>query len=303
MRFITGTTKLILSSLMIAMLAILVLHPAALALTMNMNSSSPLPPNQETEERIELTCQFPALKKTFGETFTYELEIKYAGGEEPRYIEIKVDVPDGFIYRVEKSYGGDEIEGLTMEPSDYTTEKIKVLLLSYADPGEYTVKVEASADTITDSIDLKATITAKYGIELTTSDGTLNTNVTAGKDNFYTVIISNTGTAELETINLSSRVRGAPSGWSVKFAPEKIESLPVGAEKEIELTIKPPEKTISGDYEINIEAKPEGKYDVNDSIDVRVTVLTKTIWGWVGVGIVVVVVIALFAMFMRLGRR
>jgi uncharacterized membrane protein len=289
---------------MIATLAILTLSPVALAMTTNVDSSSPLPPNQEEpEEKIELTCQFPALKKSFAETFTYELEVKYSGGEESRYIEFKVDVPEGFIYMVEKSYGGDEIEGLTMEPNEYATEKIKVLLLSYADPGDYTVKVEAVSGTISDSIDLKAIVTAKYGIELTTPNSTLNTNVTAGKDNFYTVIIENTGTAELETINLSSRVRGAPSGWSVKFSPEKIESLPVGTEKEIEITIKPPEKTISGDYQIVIEAEPEGKPNAIDSIDVRVTVLTKTVWGWVGIGIVVLVVIALFAMFMRLGRR
>ena len=36
---------------------------------------------------------------------------------------------------------------------------------------------------------------------------------------------------------------------------------------------------------------------------IRVTVLTPTIWGWVGVIIVVLVVIGLMVMFWRLGRR
>ena len=303
MRFLKSNTKLVLLGLLIAMVSILTLHPLAFAMTRSTDNPTPLFPNQESEEKIELTCQYPSLKGIFGSTFTYEIEVKYYGGEEPRFIEFKVDVPDGFIYRVEKSFGGDEIEGLTMEPNAFSGEKIKILLLSFVEPGEYTATVQAVSGTITDSIDLKATITAKYDIELTTPNSVLNTNVTAGKDNYFTIIIGNTGTAEIETINLSSRVRGAPSGWSVKFNPEKIEFLPVASEKEVEMLIKPPEKTISGDYEITIEAKPEGKFDANDSINVRVTVLTKTIWGWVGIGIVVLVVIALFAMFMRLGRR
>jgi uncharacterized membrane protein len=303
MRFMKVTAKLVLFGLIIAILPVLTLHPIALAMTTDADSTSPIYPNQETEEEIELKCQFPALKKTFGETFTYELEVFYTGGEEPRYIEFKVDVPEGFYYMVEKSYGGDEIEGLIMDPDKYGGEKIKVLLASFAEPGEYTATVEAVAGTITDSIELKATITAKYDIELTTPDSVLSTNVTAGKDNYFTIIVGNTGTGDLENIDLSSRVRGAPAGWSVKFDPEEIESLPVASEKEVEITISPPEKTISGDYEIVVEAEPEGKGNIIDSIDIRVTVLTKTIWGWVGIGIVVLVIIGLFAMFMRLGRR
>jgi uncharacterized membrane protein len=304
MRFIKVATKLVVFSLIIAVFAILVLNPIAMAMTMDADSSSLLPPNQESEEKITLTCQYPALKKNFGETFTYELEVGYTGGTEPQFIEFKVDVPEGFIYRVEKSYGGDEISGLTMDPAKFGTEKIKVLLLSFADPGEYTATVEASTGSVSASIELKATVTAKYAIELTTPNSVLNTNVTAGKDNYFTIVVGNTGTADLENINLSSRVRGAPTGWSVKFNPEKVESLPVNSEKEVEVIIKPPEKTISGDYEITIEAKPEkSEFQADDSIDVRVTVLTKTIWGWVGIGIVVIVIVALFAMFMRLGRR
>ena len=107
----------------------------------------------------------------------------------------------------------------------------------------------------------------------------------------------------LEKIELSSRLRGAPSGWSVTFNPEKIDSLPVDGEREVEVNIKPPEKTISGDYEITVSAKPESKYDVDDDLDIRVTVLTEPLWGWIGIGIVVLVVIGLVVMFMRLGRR
>jgi uncharacterized membrane protein len=38
-------------------------------------------------------------------------------------------------------------------------------------------------------------------------------------------------------------------------------------------------------------------------MQVRVTVLTPSIWGWVGIIIIVVVIVGLALLFMRLGRR
>ena len=82
--------------------------------------------------------------------------------------------------------------------------------------------------------------------------------------------------------------------------PEDVESLDAGITEEIDLIINPPEKTIAGDYMLTVRVSSENS---NDSIDIRVTVLTPTIWGWVGIGIIVVVVIGVAVIFARLGRR
>ena len=97
-------------------------------------------------------------------------------------------------------------------------------------------------------------------------------------------------------------VKGKPSGWSVTFSPEEIDSLPVGSTREVEVNIKPARKTIAGDYMVTLSAEPEDERAFG-SVDIRVTVLTPTIWGWVGVGIVVLVIAGLAVMFWRLGRR
>lgn len=266
-----------------------------------------LPPAQEgdePQESIELSCQYPALKNPAGTIFEYEVEVAYKNGEEPKYFEIETDIPDGFISQVTKSYGDTEIPGLTLDPAkSYTPEKIKVKLLSFVDPGEYTVTVRVFSEDVSNSIELKAVITAIYDIELTTPDGRLNTEATANKENLFTMTVTNTGTDTLEQIKLSSSLRGAPSDWEISFDPKEIDTLPSGEEQEVKVTIKPPQKTISGDYEVSLTAKPDKKYDVEDTIDVRVTVVTATIWGWVGVGIVVLVIIGLVVMFLRLGRR
>jgi uncharacterized membrane protein len=279
----------------------------AIAMPANTTSLSTPPPGQaeeETQGTLQLSCQYPALKNPAGSVFEYEVEIAYAGGSEPKYFNIEADVPEGFISQIVQSYGDTEIPGLTLDPSkSYTPQKIKVRILSFVDPGEYPITLRVFSDDISKSLELTAIITAKYEIKITTPDGRLNMEATANKDNLFTMTVTNSGTDTLEQIKLSSSLRGAPSGWEITFDPKEINSLPAGGDQEVKVTVKPPQKTISGDYEVNLTAKPDKKYDVEDTIDVRVTVVTATIWGWVGVGIVVLVIIGLVVMFLRLGRR
>ena len=302
------TLSLTLCILLLTLFCIGLAAPAAaFAVPADNSSTFTPPPSQEEEgpqETLEFTCQFPALKNPAGKIFEYEVQIAYKGGEEPKYFDITADVPDGFIYQIEKSYGGAEIPGLTLDPAkSFTPEKLKVSVLSFVDPGEYTITLRAFSDDLSENLELKAIVTAIYDIEITTPDGRLNTEATANKESLFSMIVTNTGTDDLEQIKFNSSIRGAPSGWDITFDPKEIDTLPVGVERDVKVTIKPPQKTISGDYEINLSAKPDDKYDVEDEIDVRVTVVTATIWGWVGVGIVVLVVIGLVVMFLRLGRR
>lgn len=259
---------------------------------------------EEPEGSIEITCQYPALKNPAGTIFQYEISLAYKNGAEPEYFNIEADVPDGFISQIVQSYGDTEIPGLTLDPAkSYTPDKIKLKLLSFVGPGEYPIKLRVFSDDLSNSIELKAIITAKYEVALTTPDGRLNMEATANKDNLFIMTVTNTGTDVLEQLKFSSSLRGAPSGWEITFDPKEIDSLPIGEEREIKVTVKPPQKTISGDYQASLTVKPDQKYNVDDTIDLRITVVTATIWGWVGVGIVVLVIIGLVVMFLRLGRR
>lgn len=273
-----------------------------LALPMLAQESSP-------DEEVELTCQYPAAKGRAGTSFTYEVELLYKGGEAPRYFEFQVDIPDKFTASITQggySSGSAEIPGLMLDPQKSYAEKIKLTVNSYAwlppEPGEYDITLELRAGEVKGDIELKAIVTEKPDLELTTVDGRLNTEATADEDNYLSMVISNTGSAELKKITFSSSIRGTPPGWSVTFDPEEIDSLAIGSTREVEVNIKPARKTIAGDYMITISAEPESK-DAYDSLEVRTTVLTPTIWGWLGVVIVVLVIAGLAVMFMRLGRR
>jgi uncharacterized membrane protein len=274
----------------------------------DLSSTSPNQKSPETEQ-VTLSCQYPVLSSPASAStyFTYSIDLQYTGGKEPRVFDLQVKVPDGFNYSIVPGYGETgEIAAIRLDPTKTYPDSIKVTVRPYTfltpEPGDYSVTVEAISGSLKNSIDLKAIITARYGLQLDSSTGLLNTNATAGKDNYFTMSITNTGSADLEKINFSSSISGKPSGWSITFNPEKIDSLAAGSTREIQVNIKPVEKTIAGDYMVTISAKPESEYAFAH-LDLRVTVLTPTIWGWLGVGIVVLVIAGLVVMFMRLGRR
>lgn len=266
------------------------------------------PAETEPAEQIKLNTKYPALSATAGSSYEFEVELSYLGGETPKVFDLKATVPSGFTYQISRSYGGGaNIASIQLDPAkSYTPETIKLTVAPnfwlLPAPGDYKITLEASSATIKGSIELKAVITAKYELKLETPEGLLNTNATVGKDNYFSFRVTNTGTAALDKINFSQSVRGGPTGWNITFDPKTIDSLPVNSERDVQINIKPPEKTIAGDYEINLKASTESN-NASDKLDVRVTVLTPTIWGWVGIGIVVLVVIGLVAMFWRLGRR
>lgn len=294
-------------ALLSAMFGALSVQSMAQALPLAGGQPISITPNQTSPaEKITLSCQYPSINSYYGSSFSYTVDLQYTGGKEPRVFDLQVKVPDGFTSSITPSYGSSsEIASIRLDPTKAYPDSITVTAVPYswqkAQPGEYPITVAASSGDIKGSIDLKAIVTAKYDLELKTSTGLLNTNATSGKDNYLTVSISNTGTADLEKISFSSKT-SAPSGWSITFDPKEIDLLPAGGTRDVQVDIKPAQKSISGDYMVTVSAQPQAK-NAFGSFDLRVTVLTPTIWGWVGIAIVVLVVAGLIYMFMRLGRR
>jgi len=295
-------------ALLSAMFGGLLIHSIAQALPNTGRQPVLMAPNQASPgtEKITLACQYPTISSYAGSYFSYTIDLQYTGGKEPRVFDLQVKVPDGFTSAITPSYGStSQIAAIRLDPQKTYPDSITVMATPYAwqaaQPGEYPITVSASSGDIKASIDLKAIVTAKYDLALQTSTGLLNTNATSGEDNYLTISVKNTGSADLEKIEFSSKT-SAPSGWSITFDPKEIDLLPVGGTHEVQVDIKPAKKSISGDYMVTISAQPQAK-NAFGSFDLRVTVLTPTIWGWVGVAIVVLVIAGLAYMFMRFGRR
>lgn len=258
-------------------------------------------------EKLELTCQYPALSSYAGLNYVYSINIDFTGSKESRIFNLKAVVPDGFAYVITPGYGeGQEIAAIRLDGSKGYPETVKVTVRPYAwkvpAPGDYPVIFEVSAGELKAAIQLKAIVTANYDLKMTTPDGRLNTDATAGQESSFTVTVSNTGSADIEKVAVSCLSADRPGGWTVTCKPETIDLLKVQDTKEVQVTVKPAEKTIAGDYIITIQAQPEAK-NAFANLQIRTTVLTPTIWGWVGVGIVILVVVALAVIFIRFGRR
>ena len=68
------------------------------------------------------------------------------------------------------------------------------------------------------------------------------------------------------------------------------------------MTITPASNAIAGDYIVTLTGRAD---DVTDSetIQLRTTVETSSIWGFVGIALIALVLIGLFLVFRRYGRR
>lgn len=257
-----------------------------------------------TETTIKITPEltfnvtYPELKAKAGQPFAFQFDLSFVGEKEAVF-NLTAQAPDGWYVGITPSYQEGEISAVKLTPGGKETLKATATALVKQDPGEYDITIKAVNDDlkINEEVKLKAIITATYDLSLTSKTGMLNTKVTSGKDNSYTLVLQNTGSANIDKLTFKA---DAPEKWVVKFDPDKIETIKSDESKDIKVTITPPEKTIAGDYMLNLSANSENS---NKDVDVRVTVETPSVWGWTGIGIIVIVIIGVAIIFARLGRR
>lgn len=261
------------------------------------------PPSQEEpgiKESIKITSKYPVVEAKSGELFEFAVEIS-AMLKEDRTFELTLDKPSNWVSQIKPKYEDTKISAVRMKAVQVAPEMLEVIVVpvpwDLPDPGEYIMTLNATSGDLSDSIELKAVVTARYEVDFYTETGRLNTEVTAGEENHVAIKLRNSGSADIESITFTST---KPEGWVITFNPEKVDVLEPGLAQDVDVVIEPAEKAIAGDYMITLKADSE---ESSDKMELRVTVLTPTIWGWVGIGIVLVVIAGLAVLFRQLGRR
>ncbi len=281
-------------------------------LTSTLSKQAWLPEDEEEEEEeeyvetFEISAKYPALTGPSDTSFVFEVDFTRAGGNEDLNFDLTLTGPkDWLVYAAQDRYNSDKRISAMRINRFSIKESIVVVAVApywlYPEPGDYSIQLEASSEDLKASIDLTAKITARYDFIAITelTGGRLNIKAKTGNESYLPISITNIGTGTLDTVTLSS---SKPEGWSVTFTPEKIENLSPGTSQEIEVSIKPPKKTISGDYIVNLQFSGEPSSHTPD-LGIRVTVETSTTWGFVAIGIIAAIAAALFLVFKRLGRR
>ena len=277
------------------------------ALAAQTSSSGPLLalPNQEEpppQDKLELVCKYPVVEGNSGDSFDFDVNLKWLGAEARTFDLGIIDVPPKWEATIVAGAYEKEIPAIGLEPQMKYPESVTVTFAPFAgefpEPGTYAITLEASSGNIQETIELKAVVTTLYRFAFYTANERLNAEVTAGQENHLSVIVFNTGQGVIDEISF---VSSKPTGWDIKFNPDEVESLQPGAAREVDVIIKPPSKTIAGDYAVTMSTISPGM-EVR-RIELRVTVLTPTVWGWVAIIIVLAVIAGLGVMFRRLGRR
>ena len=259
-------------------------------------------PTPAPAANLTLKCNVPTYADNSGSTFSYSVDMKYDGNDTIMVVLSTIN-PPGWTSTI--SYTSKEVTSLPIGPQQYNSPDLKTLTVSltpnsgtYPDPGDYKMTLKAASGDFNLSLDLTATVKARYGMTITTPDGKLNSTALAGKDNQFTFQIQNTGSAALENTTFTT---DAPSGWTIKFSPESAAKLEAGQIQSVIATITPPGgQTVAGDYNIVFYANNS---HTAQSMNIRLTVNASSIWGVVSIIIIVVVIIGLAVLFLRLGRR
>ncbi|MDR7587030.1 MAG: NEW3 domain-containing protein [Armatimonadota bacterium] len=244
--------------------------------------------------RLSLSAELPVLRGSPTSSFRYRLTLRNESDQEV-LVNLDADAPQGF--RVTFSTFGQEVASLPIKAGESKDFDAEVSLPPRVAAGTYPITVRAVSGDATATLQLSLEVTGRPDLTVTTPDDRLSGRATAGRTTPLKLKIKNTGSAPARSVTFSA---SEPSGWEVKFVPERVDEIPANGEADVTAEITPSAKALTGDYMVTITASAG---DVSRSADFRITVTTSTLWGAVGVVLVAVALGVVTFAVNRYGRR
>ena len=246
--------------------------------------------------KLTLTPQLPELRGNSKSSFEFQLGIKNDSGKKLT-VSLSAQTPQYFDASFTEGYGSQELNAVPVDPGQTKNVKLKVTPPNTAAAGSYKVEARVGAEDAVATADLTMDITGQPRLDISGREGLVSAHASAGKETSIPVVITNTGTAAAENVELTG---SAPSGWKVTFDPKTIDRIAPNANKEVQALITPTEKAIAGDYMTTIRASARGE---SANTTFRVTVTTSTMWGIAGIGIIGIALLVMVGAVARFGRR
>ena len=246
--------------------------------------------------KLTLQSQLPELRGSSRSGFEYTLTIKNDSGKK-LLASLAAEAPPNFDTSFTEAYGTQQLTAIPVDAGKTKDVKLKVTPPDTVDAGHYTVTARVAAEDARAETQVTLDISGQPKLTLAGRDGLLSARATAGTEASIPVVVTNTGTAPAENIQLSG---SAPSGWKVSFEPKTIDRIAPNEHKEVQALLSPPSKAIAGDYVTSLTATSHGE---NGHADFRVTVTTSTLWGVAGIGIIGAALLIMVGAVARFGRR
>ncbi|MGI9861242.1 NEW3 domain-containing protein [Moorella naiadis] len=244
----------------------------------------------------KITTDYPVLSGTSSTNYQFRVTLTNNGAQERSY-SLAAQAPPGWQVTFSPAYDSKQIASLSIKPGQNQGLDVNVKPPQDVKAGTYNIPIQATSGSSKAGVVLKVNITGTYSLELTTPDGRLNVDALAGRESPVTLVVKNTGSADLTGITLAAN---AASSWAVTFKPDKIDLLPAGGSQQVTAFIKPSNEAIAGDYVVRLTANAQ---EASGNADFRVSVRTSTLWGVVGVLLILAVVGGVAWIFRKYGRR
>jgi len=246
--------------------------------------------------KLTLNPQLPELRGTSKSSFEFQLTIK---NDSPKKVvaSLSAQAPQNFDATFTEQYGSQELNALPLDPGQSKDVKLKVRPPNTVAAGKYNVAAKVSADDATATSDLVVDITGQPKIDIAGREGVLSAKASAGQEASIPVILTNSGTAPAEQIELSGSV---PPGWKVNFEPKAVDRIAPNENKEVKALVTPSDKAVAGDYVTTVRAAARGE---SASQTFRVAVTTSTIWGIVGIALIGGALLVMIGAVVWFGRR
>jgi uncharacterized membrane protein len=244
---------------------------------------------------VTLTTDTPQLKGASNTTFSFTLTLT---NDTPDDLPFSVTAtgPDGWTVTAQVGSQA-QAASVVVKAGSTTPVTVSAKPSDAAAAGSYPIAVDATSGSQSAHADLSVEITGSYTLALSTVDGRLNMSASAGSPTDLTLVLTNSGTADVEGATLSA---SAPSGWKVAFEPPTVTVPANGAPVQAVAHVTPSGDAIAGDYVTTFKATAPV---ATASADVRVTIETSLLWGAVGIALIAIVLIGLWWTFNRFGRR
>jgi len=246
--------------------------------------------------KLTVTPQLPELRGTAKSSFEYQISIKNDSGKRLT-VALAADAPRNFETSFTENFGSQELNAVPVDAGQSKDVKLKVRPPNTIGAGRYPVVMRATAEDATAKADVALEVTGQPKLDIAGRDGLVSARAEAGKEATIPVLITNSGTAPADQIELSG---SGPSGWKINFEPKQIERIAPGQNQEVQAQVTPAAKAIAGDYVSTVRATSRGE---SASSNFRITVTTSMIWGVYGVGIIGVALLVMVGAVARFGRR
>jgi uncharacterized membrane protein len=251
---------------------------------------------KELPAKLKVESPLPALRGTPKSTFDYQLTIKNDSGRNLT-VSFVADAPKNFETNFTENYGSQQLSSIPIEAGQSKDIKLHVRPPSTANATKYPVAVTVSAEDASAKTSLSLEIVGQPQLSIAGRDGLLSAGVVAGAQSSIPIVVTNTGTAPADAVELSG---SAPPGWKITFEPKTIDRIDPGKDAEAQALVTPTVKSLAGEYAATIRATSSGE---SASTQFRLAVSTSNTWIMAGAGVIGIAVLFMAAAVARFGRR